>query len=94
LAHILQSKGRAKEIYLADAEIKDSKYILLVFEDGSIKLEWCYEDLIEIQVNPVLTKLGRRMILEFGEPNLFNLRERKPFQDEQGNLDSMWEKIM
>ena len=94
MAQILQNKGKAKEIYLADAEIKDAKYILLVYEDGSIVLKWCYEDIVEVQVNPTLTKVGRKMILEFGEPNLFQQRERIAFQDEQGKLEDSWKKIM
>jgi hypothetical protein len=32
--------------------------------------------------------------LEFGEPNLFSIRQRMTFQDEQGNLDERWEKVM
>jgi len=94
LAHILQRDSKAKEIYLADAEIKDSKYLLIVYENGELELKWCYEDIVEVQVNPILVKSGKRMLLEFGDVNLFNLRERKPFQNEEGNLDEMWEKII
>ena len=39
-------------------------------------------------------KVGRKMFLEYGEPNLFMIRERMPFQDEMGNLEKVWEKVM
>lgn len=93
MARILHKNSTVKEIYLADGNIENSKYIMLVFEDGYIGLEWCYEDIIEIQPNPCLTKVGRKMILEYGEPNLFQQKQRLPFQDEQGNLEQIWEKI-
>lgn len=90
----MQKDNKVKEIYLSDGEVKGSKNLLLVYDDGYLVLKWCYEDLIETQVNPILSKVGKKMILEYGEPNLFNLRQRIPFQDELGNLDGRWEKIM
>lgn len=94
MAHILQKENKAKEIYLTDAEPSGAKYLLIIYEDGSLKMEWCYEDIIEIQANPILSKIGKRMLLEFGEENLFGIRQKKAFQDEMGNLESIWEKIM
>ena len=90
----MQKDSKVKEIYLANGEVVGSKLLLLIYENGDIVLKWCYEDLVEVQANPTLTKVGRRMILEYGEPNIFNLRQRMTFQDEQGNLDERWEKIM
>lgn len=94
MAHILQKDSKVKEIYLADAEMVNAKYLLFVYEDGSLIMKWCYEDIVEVQANPILTKVGRKMILEYGEPNIFNLRQRMAFQDEQGNLDERWEKVV
>jgi len=95
LAHNLQINGKVTEIYLANAEIPNSKYLLFVYDNGSLKLEWCSgNDIVEIQENPTLSKIGKRMLLEYGEANLFNIRQKLPFQDEQGNLDEMWEKVM
>jgi hypothetical protein len=90
----LQKDSKVKEIYLADAEMVNAKYLLFVYEDGSLIMKWCYEDIVEVQANPILTKVGRKMILEYGEPNIFNLRQRMAFQDEQGNLDERWEKVV
>ena len=94
MAYILQKDSKVKEIYLANGEVVGSKLLLLIYENGDIVLKWCYEDLVEVQANPTLTKVGRRMILEYGEPNIFNLRQRMTFQDEQGNLDERWEKVL
>jgi hypothetical protein len=94
LAYILQKDSKVKEIYLADADMANAKYLLFVYDNGSLVMKWCYEDIVEIQANPTLTKVGRKMVLEFGEPNLFSIRQRMTFQDEQGNLDERWEKVM
>ena len=94
MAYILQKDSKVKEIYLADADMANAKYLLFVYDNGSLVMKWCYEDIVEIQANPTLTKVGRKMILEFGEPNLFSIRQRMAFQDEQGNLDERWEKVM
>lgn len=94
MAYILQKDSKVKEIYLADGNVVSSKLLLLIYENGDIVLKWCYEDLVEVQVNPTLSKVGKRMILEYGEPNIFNLRQKMPFQDEQGNLEDIWEKVM
>ena len=94
MAYILRKDSKVTEIYLADGEVTNSKLLLLIYENGDIVLKWCYEDLVEVQSNPTLTKIGRRMILEYGEPNIFNLRQRMTFQDEQGNLDERWEKVL
>ena len=94
LAYILQKDSKVKEIYLADGDVVDSKYLLFIYDNGEIVLKWCYEDIVEIQEKPSLTKVGRRMVLEYGEPNLFDIRQRIAFQDELGNLEERWEKIM
>jgi hypothetical protein len=94
LAHNLYNGSKVKEIYLTDGEIPNSKYILMIHEDGYLVMKWCYEDLTELQPNPILVKVGRRMILEYGEPNLFNIKQRIGFQDEQGKLEERWEKVL
>ena len=92
MAHILQ--GEVKEIYVSDSSIKDSKNVLLVYENGELDLKWCCANVVERQVNPILVKVGRSMKLEYGEPNLFQVRQMIPFQNEQGQLEPCWEKIM
>jgi hypothetical protein len=90
----LQNYKRVKEIYMTSGEVDKSKLLLFVYNDGKLKLEWCWEHVVEIQDNPTLTKIGRKMILEYGEPNIFNQREKIQFQNEQGELESNWEKIL
>lgn len=90
----MQNDSKVSEIYLADAEIPDSKHLLLIHENGTLELKWCYEDIIEVQIKPTLSQVGKKTILEYGEPNLFSQRQRLPFKNEQGKLDEIWEKIM
>jgi hypothetical protein len=85
---------KVNEIYVSDSDVVDSKNILLVYDDGHLELKWCYEDYVEKQENPSLVKVGRSMKLEYGEANLFGTRQMLPFQDEQGKLEKMWEKIL
>ena len=92
MAHILQ--GEVREIYVSDSSIKNSKNVLLVYENGDLDLKWCCENVVERQVNPMLVKVGRSMKLEYGEPNLFQVKQMLPFQNEQGQLEPCWEKIM
>jgi hypothetical protein len=94
LAHILQDNDMVTEMYISNGDIVGSKNLLMVHKNGDLEFKWCYEDIVETQANPCLVKVGRKMMLEYGEPNLFDLRQKLPFQDEQGNLDSSWEKIM
>lgn len=94
MAHILQDDDKVTEMYLSDSSIKGSKNLLMVHKSGSLELKWCCENIAETQINPILVKVGRKMLLEYGEPNLFNIRQRIPFQDEQGNLEKIWEKVM
>ena len=93
MAHILQDNS-VTEMYISDSTIKDSKNLLLVHKDGTLELKWCLGETIEVQANPTLVKVGRKMRLEYGEPNLFGIRQIIPFQDENGNLEKVWEKVM
>ena len=94
MAHVLQDNDMVTEMYVTNGNIVGSKNLLIVHKNGDLELKWCYEDIVEKQVNPCLVKIGRRMLLEYGEPNLFNIRQRIAFQDEQGNLEKAWERIM
>lgn len=94
MAHILQNNDMVTEMYLCDSSIPTSKNLLIIHRDGHVELKWCYGDIIEKQINPVLLKVGNRMMVEYGEPNLFQIRQRLPFQDELGKLDTLWEKLL
>lgn len=95
VAHILQDDDKVTEIYVCDGSIRESQNVLFVYKSGKLEMKWCCgTNVTETQVNPTLEKVGKRMLLEYGEPNLFQIRQRLPFQDEQGNLDKIWTKIM
>ena len=82
-----------KEMYLCDGERVGSKYLLTVHEDGLLRLKWCCGNVSEAQVNPIMVKVRNKMMLEYGEPNLFQIRRRLPFTDENGKLEPKWTKI-
>lgn len=94
MAHILQIDSKVKEIYLSNSDVGNSKNLLLVYDNDSIVLKWCNGNVIEIQESPTLINIGRRTLIEYGEPNLFGIRRKIPFKNDVGNLESMWEKIM
>ena len=92
MAHILQ--GDVREIYVSDSSIKGSKNVLFVYESGELELKWCCENVVEQQLSPSFVRVGKCLKLEYGEPNLFQIRQIIPFQDENGKLEPCWEKIM
>ena len=94
MAQILQINSKAKEMYLGNANIPNSKYLLIVYDNDVLVLKWCCGNVVEVQSNPIMVKVGRKMILEYGEPNLFGVRRQLTFQDENGNLNSNWERIL
>lgn len=94
MAHILQDNIKVKEIYLANGNINGSNYLFMVFEDGTLSLDWCQGQVVQHEVRPILIKIGRTTRIEFGEPNLFGTRQILTFQDENGQLDKKWKKIM
>lgn len=79
-------------MYLCDGEIVGSKYILFVY-DNELDLKWYYYEISEKQVNPIFIKSGNSMVLEYGEPNLFQVRQKIPFVNENGELEKKWIKI-
>ena len=92
MAHVLQ--GDVREIYVSNSSIKGSKNVLFVYESGDLELKWCCENVVEKQLCPSLVKENNKVRLEYGEPNLFQIRQTLPFQNEQGQLEPCWEKIM
>lgn len=90
----MQDNFTVTEMYLSDGNIPSSKNLLIVHKDGTLEMKWCCGDYIQNEFNPILSKVGRRMIIEYGDANMFGIRPTLPFQDEQGQLDKMWEKIM
>ena len=92
MAHVLQ--GDVREIYVSNSSIKGSKNVLFVYESGDLELKWCCENVVEKQSCPLLVKENNKVRLEYGEPNLFHIRQVIPFQDENGKLEPCWEKIM
>lgn len=85
---------KVKEIYLSDALTQDSKHLLIIYEDNTIVMKWCCGSVVEAKERPTLTVIDKKTFIEYGQGNLFGVREKKPFKDEQGNLDEIWTKII
>ena len=94
MAHFLLQDNTVTEMYVSDGKVVGSKNILMLHKDGTLELRYCHGDKVETQPNASLVRVGRRLLLEYGEPNLLNVMDRVVFLDEQGNLDGSWEKIM
>lgn len=94
MEHNLHDSVKVREIYLSDGNINGSKNLLIVNEDGTVILEWCMGDKVEVQEKPIFVRIGKEMRVEYGTPNLFNIRQMLPFMDSFGRLDVMWERIM
>ena len=80
-------------MYLCDGEIVGSKYLLTVADDGFLKLKWYYDGISKAQTNPIMVKVRNKMMVEYGEPNVFQIRRKLPFTDENGKLEPKWTKI-
>jgi len=82
---------RVREIYEGDCVMKDAKYLLLIYDDGSLKLTWyCGERIVE-EKNPTLRAAGSGLRLEYGEGDVKSSMPFTKYAD--GTLDDKWVKI-
>lgn len=85
---------KAKEVYVTNATTPNSKYVLMLMVDGTLKFNWYDEDSVIHEEEPTLSKrCDNSMKLEFGEKNLFGIRKTLPFMDSKGNLEDGWDRI-
>lgn len=85
--------GKPLEVYLTQGNITDSKYVLMVMEDGTLMLIWYYNASRVVENDPTMVKRGNTTYIEYGAPNLFGTRPMIPFMVKDGELDVRWEKI-
>lgn len=84
----------AKEVYICDGNLVDSKYVLCVMLNGDISLVWYSGTLRIEQYDPiVIKKENKKMVIEYGTPNLFGIRPNLEFFDKDGNLEKKWSRI-
>lgn len=85
---------KAKEVYVTNANTPNSRYVLMRMIDGTLKFNWYDEESVIHEEEPILVKKGDgSMKLEFGEKNLFGIRQNLPFIDSDGNLEDRWDRI-
>jgi hypothetical protein len=85
---------KAKEVYVTNASAPNSKYVLMRMVDGTLRLNWYDTDSKIVEEEPTLTKrYDNSMKLEFGEKNLFGIRQVLPFIDSKGELEDRWDRI-
>lgn len=81
------------EIYITQGNMTDSKYVLMLMEDGTLMLIWYYFRTKVSENNPTMVKKGNCTYIEYGAPNLFGTRPMIPFMTKDGILEERWEKI-
>lgn len=80
-----------KEMYEGEDTLKDSKYLLIIYSDGTLKLTWYYKDKVVEEPNPVLRPSGKGLRLEYGNSKVLSSVPFTGYND--GVLDKRWEKI-
>lgn len=95
MVHILQKDSKdVKEIYVTDGITTKSHYVLMLLEDGTVRLTWYYEDTRVEKKDPCLVKCLNGMNIEFDSPHEDGTRSFMEFLDyDSGKLCENWERI-
>ena len=80
-----------REMYEGDSIMKDAKYLLLVYDDGTLKLTWYCGDRIVEEENPIFTKAGKGLRIQYGSSTVKSSIPFTKYAD--GTLDERWVKI-
>ena len=79
-----------RELYEGDGAI-GSKYLLTIYEDGTLKLTWYHMDTCIEEENPVLIPAGKGLRIQYGSNNCRSSIGFSKYSD--GSLDKRWTKI-
>ena len=83
-----------KELYVSDGNVVDSTYVFMILEDGTPSLTWYMGNQKVEEDNPTISKrYDGSMKLEYGEENLFGVRQVLCFIDSSGQLEKRWDRI-
>ena len=83
-----------KELYVSDGNVVDSTYVFMILEDGTPSLTWYMGNQKVEEDNPTISKrYDGSMKIEYGEPNLFGVRQVLCFIDSSGQLEKRWDRI-
>ena len=83
-----------KELYVSDGNVVDSTYVFMILEDGTPSLTWYIGNQKVEEDNPTISKrYDGSMKIEYGEENLFGVRQVLCFIDSSGQLEKRWDRI-
>lgn len=83
-----------KELYVSEGNVIGSTFVLTILENGVPNLTWYMGNSKVEEKNPIISKrYDGSMKIEYGEPNLFGVRQVLCFIDSSGKLENRWEKI-
>lgn len=83
-----------KELYVSDGNVVDSTYVFMILEDGTLSLTWYMGNQKVEEDNPTISKrYDGSMKIEYGEENLFGVRQVLCFIDSSGQLEERWDRI-
>lgn len=83
-----------KELYVSEGNVVGSTFVLIVLEDGTLSLTWYMGNKSVKEDNPIISKrYDGSMKVEYGEENLFGVRQVLCFVDSSGKLEDRWERI-
>ena len=83
-----------KELYVSESNVVGSTYVLMILEDGTPRLTWYMGNQKVEEDNPTISKrYDGSMKIEYGEENLFGVRQVLCFIDSSGQLEKRWDRI-
>ena len=83
-----------KELYVSDGNVVDSTYVFMILEDGTPSLTWYMGNQKVEEDSPTISKrYDGSMKIEYGEENLFGVRQVLCFIDSSGQLEKRWDRI-
>lgn len=83
-----------KELYVSESNVVDSTYVFMILEDGTPSLTWYMGNQKVEEYNPTISKrYDGSMKIEYGEENLFGVRQVLCFIDSSGQLEKRWDRI-
>ena len=82
-----------REMYEGECVMQGAKYLLIIYDDGTLKLTWYCGDRIVEEECPTFRKSGQGLRIDYGNPNA-KVRSSMPFSKySDGTLDERWTKI-
>ena len=83
-----------RELYVSEGNVVGSTFVLMILKDGTPNLTWYMGDKKVEEENPIISKMhDGSMKVEYGEQNLFGVRQVLCFIDSSGKLEERWDRI-